>query len=714
MNIVEHAGDLSRPRFTLQVLASLLPLSLFLTSWPQSVLAYQDTPATTPAATSQPAYTQQTPDELQRLVAPIALYPDSLVAQVLAASTFPEQIVEADRWIQANPNLQDSGLAQAVDQQPWDPSVKALAAFPSVLGNMDKNLSWTSSLGDAYYNQQQDVMAAVQVMRQRAQAAGNLQTTPQQTVATQDSSIVIQPASPDIVYVPAYDPWLIYGAPIVAWPDWYPYPGIWYDGPYLSFGIGFGIGFFGGFGWGWGHWGFDWRNRYPFYNHEPYHSGAPRFSTEATTTGPAASAACNPTWRGESTGTALQRAERSGAGLQQAGAGGPSPSADTAKRLAGTLNLAARAALAPVPSAATIMAAKREAFRHAEVPAWAAVTAALRATVVAGHGNPRVARCRAGRILNMERCHMRRAKLDIDKSRLDTSPAELAAFSILLAGCLPLMFHGSTTGQKTFHRPSKPATHWSRLCRVTTKRRCSMCWVPMRGQLSRREMRLRTPTAALTLCRGIGKCIDWCMNPMEPLRYISAPRTGPRRYRSCARPTRGISTPLRARRKFCIDELAETNYRPFAFARNWLPRNKNIATRSAASMPAKSSVMTGNTTVFIGKRARTSRESIGPLVASAVADLTPYRGYYFHMLTLQGTHAPGGAKSYVANGKMTEGFAFVAYPAEYRASGVMSFIVSGDGVVYEKDLGKGTHVLAKAMKKYDPDSTWRQAEEKAY
>ena len=212
---------------------------------------------------SQPPYTQQTPEQLQQLVAPIALYPDSLVAQVLAASTFPEQVVEADRWVQANPDLQGDALAQAVDQQPWDPSVKALTAFPSVLGNMDKNLSWTSSLGDAYYNQQQDVMDAVQVMRQRAQAAGNLKTTPQQTVATQDSSIIIQPASPDVVYVPAYDPWVIYGDPLVAWPGWYPYPGIWYDGPYLSFGIGFGIGFFGGFGWGWGHWGFDWHHRYP-------------------------------------------------------------------------------------------------------------------------------------------------------------------------------------------------------------------------------------------------------------------------------------------------------------------------------------------------------------------------------------------------------------------------------------------------------------------
>ena len=164
-----------------QILVSLLSLALLFATWPQNLSAYQDAQAP-PQAAPAPPYTQQTPEQLQQLVAPIALYPDSLVAQILAASTFPEQVVEADRWVQAHPDLKGDALGQAVDQQPWDPSVKALTAFPSVLGNMDKNLSWTSSLGDAYYNQQQDVMDAVQVMRQRAQEAGNLKTTPQQTV----------------------------------------------------------------------------------------------------------------------------------------------------------------------------------------------------------------------------------------------------------------------------------------------------------------------------------------------------------------------------------------------------------------------------------------------------------------------------------------------------------------------------------------------------
>jgi hypothetical protein len=236
----------------------------------------QDAPTATQAAQAPP-YAQQSLEQLQRLVAPIALYPDSLVAQILAAATFPEQVVEADRWVQANPDLKGDALGKAVDQQPWDPSVKALAAFPTVLGNMDKNLSWASSLGDAYFNQQADVMNAVQEMRRRAQAAGDLKTTSQQNVTTQGSTISVQPSDPEIVYVPAYNPWLAYGDPINAWPGWYPYPGIWFGGPFLSWGGGFGIGWFGGFGWGWNHWGFNWGGGYAMYGGGRYYSRSNTF-----------------------------------------------------------------------------------------------------------------------------------------------------------------------------------------------------------------------------------------------------------------------------------------------------------------------------------------------------------------------------------------------------------------------------------------------------
>ena len=207
MNIHGDSAGFSRPRTGGRILGSLLSFTLVFATLPQNLWADQDQTPAAPAqdaaapaqAAAAPAYTQQTAEQLQQLVAPIALYPDSLVAQVLAASTFPEQVVEADRWVQAHPDVKGEDLGKAVDQQPWDPSVKALTAFPSVLGNMDKNLSWASSLGDAYFNQQQDVMDAVQVMRKKAQDAGNLKTTPQQTVSRdsqKDNDITIAPADP--------------------------------------------------------------------------------------------------------------------------------------------------------------------------------------------------------------------------------------------------------------------------------------------------------------------------------------------------------------------------------------------------------------------------------------------------------------------------------------------------------------------------------------
>ncbi len=219
-----------------------------------------------------------TPEALQQLVAPIALYPDALVAQILAASTYPTQIVEANRWLQQHSDLEGDKLAKEVDKQDWDPSVKALTPFSSVLANLDTNLSWTSALGDAYYNQEQDVLDAVQVLRARAKDAGNLQSTSQETVTNQGPTIIIQPADPDVCYLPEYNPWLVYGAPLGIYPG-YIYDS-YIDGPYISYGLGIGIGggFWGGFGWGWHSWGFDWRRHDVIFNHNTYVSNSRVFS----------------------------------------------------------------------------------------------------------------------------------------------------------------------------------------------------------------------------------------------------------------------------------------------------------------------------------------------------------------------------------------------------------------------------------------------------
>jgi hypothetical protein len=222
----------------------------------------------------------KSPADLQQMVAPIALYPDALVAQILAASTYPTQVVEANRWLQRHPNLQGEQLAASVNQQPWDPSVKALTAFPTVLANLDQNLSWTTALGEVYFNQQQDVLDAVQVLRRRAEDTGNLQNTAQERVSNEGTTIVIEPATPEVCYLPTYDPWLAYGAPIVPYPGFFFGPWI---GPsaFVSFGPAIHLGFFGGFGWGWPAWGFNWGrgvvlfNRFPVVPREPFFARGP-------------------------------------------------------------------------------------------------------------------------------------------------------------------------------------------------------------------------------------------------------------------------------------------------------------------------------------------------------------------------------------------------------------------------------------------------------
>jgi hypothetical protein len=228
---------------------------------------------------------------LDALVAPIALYPDSLVAQVLGAATFPDEVAVADYWLKQNKTLTGTALGKAVDQQSWDSSVKALTQFPSVLDNMVGNLVWTSNLGEAFHNQQPDVMAAVQVMRAKPQAAGNLQSTPQVKVVQQTpKTIVIEPANPQVVYVPQYNPTIVYGAPFVV-PLYTPPVAI--ATASISFGAGIalgaafgGFGVFGGvggFGWGFHSWNCNWGggggggtiiyNHNTYINNQSWHGG---------------------------------------------------------------------------------------------------------------------------------------------------------------------------------------------------------------------------------------------------------------------------------------------------------------------------------------------------------------------------------------------------------------------------------------------------------
>jgi Protein of unknown function (DUF3300) len=257
------------------VITFVTPTSLISNARAADLQSQQPLQTTPPPTSSAP-----TPKELQQLVAPIALYPDGLVAQVLAGATNPTDVVEADRWLQENKNLKGSQLMAAVDKQPWDPSIKALTEFPSVLHNMSVNLAWTSGLGDAYFNDPNGVMAAIQALRKDAQKAGNLKTTPEQTVTTEGQTIVIQPTNPDVVYVPTYSPGVVYGTPIAA------YPG--YSGwdvaaaSALSFGVGALVGSAFNYGWGWRGWGADWHGGSATFNRNNYVSRSNAFVNRNT------------------------------------------------------------------------------------------------------------------------------------------------------------------------------------------------------------------------------------------------------------------------------------------------------------------------------------------------------------------------------------------------------------------------------------------------
>lgn len=223
-----------------------------------SVLPYSTTVAMAQSSGQQASTQQLSPAQLASLVAPIALYPDPLVAQILMASTYPLEVAEAYNWQKSNETLQGTELNNALKQQTWDASVKSLVTFPAVLGMMGSQLSWTQQLGNAVLAQQKDVMSAIQELRKKAQASGALKSTPQQTVSTEgsgsSSTVVIQPANPQVVYVPTYNPTVVYGGwPYPAYPpvSYYP-PGYVAGTALLSFGVGMAVG---AALWGGCHWG---------------------------------------------------------------------------------------------------------------------------------------------------------------------------------------------------------------------------------------------------------------------------------------------------------------------------------------------------------------------------------------------------------------------------------------------------------------------------
>lgn len=245
----------------------------------------QDPPAQTASADDQPVAQQTlTPEQLESMVAPIALYSDSLLSQVLVASTYPLELIEAQQWLEQHPNLKGTALVDAAKAQNWDPSIQALVPFQEAIKRLTSDIRWTTDLGNAFLAQQADVMSAVQRMRVRAKDSGKLTDTPQQKVVVENqdgqSAIEIQPVDPQVVYVPVYNPGYFWGAP-----GMYPWPGLYYPGIGIGWGWGLGInlGFYFGGCCGWGGWGWGpgWFNHsiivnnnfFHRYNYAEFHGG---------------------------------------------------------------------------------------------------------------------------------------------------------------------------------------------------------------------------------------------------------------------------------------------------------------------------------------------------------------------------------------------------------------------------------------------------------
>src|SRR5262245_42964540 len=241
----------------------LLPslVAAALVAVPLALAQQQPAPAPAPAAQAGGGAQEPAPltdAQLDQLTAPIALYPDALVAQILMAATYPLEVVQAARWSKANPKVTGKALEDAMQQQSWDPAVKSLTAVPQVLTMMNEKLDWTQSLGDAVLAQESDVLKSVQRLRAKAQQAGNLKSSEQQTVTTEQTGgttvIKIEPAQPEVIYVPSYTPTAVYGPwPYPAYPPYAYYPPGYVAGTaLLSFGVGMAVGaaIWGGRNWG--------------------------------------------------------------------------------------------------------------------------------------------------------------------------------------------------------------------------------------------------------------------------------------------------------------------------------------------------------------------------------------------------------------------------------------------------------------------------------
>jgi len=672
------------------------------------------------------------PEEIEALVAPIALYPDDLLSQVLMASTYPLEIVQAARWVKANPNVKGDAAVKAVENQSWDVSVKSLVAFPQVLEPMNEKLDWTQKLGDAFLADQKSVLDAVQRLRVKAEQSGNLKSTEQQKVVVQQEAqqtiIQIVPADPQVIYVPAYNPTVVYGAwGYPAYPPYYwPPSPVWYPGGYLAAGFAWGVGLaaagaiFGNCNWGHGNVNVN-VNRVTNidrnYNRTNVGSGGKWQHDASHRKG--VSYRDNASRERYSKGVGGAEGRRDYRGRE--GAAGQRPAGD-------------RASASQRPAGDRAGASQRPAGeRRGASDRQRAGTSDRRAGADRGGGRDNAFSGVGGGSASQR---------DFDRGRASNQSMSGNRGS---AGASSRSSGASRGGGATLVITRNIAT--------TLLAALAIGWMP--ATLAQQKA-FATPEAAMdafgdAVARSDGDEMKTILG--KDYRTLIPPVGAEIRYRflenwakqhaikpegdakaAIAVGSDGWTLPIplvKTAQGWRFDTRAGADeIRIRHIGRNELAVMKVMLAIYDAQREYASKDRSGDGVLEYASKFRSSpgkrdglywptksgepESPLGPAVAAARAAggsrATGYYGYHYKILKSQGKDAPGGAFDYVAHGRMIGGFAVVAWPVRYGETGVMTFIVNHTGVLYQKDLGPRSAAIAGAMTRFDPDSGWEKVQ----
>ena len=688
--------------------------------------------AASPGARAQAEATPFKPEELEALVAPIALYPDSVLSQALMASTYPLEIVQAARWLKANPTLKGEAAVKAVANQSWDVSVKSLVAFPQVLEPMNDQLDWTKKLGDAVLAQQKDVLAAVQRLRGKAQDSGNLKTTEQQTVVVEQAEtkiVRIEPTNPQVIYVPAYEPAVVYGGwGYPAYPPYYwpPYPA-YYPGYAFGAGLAWGLGFaaagaiFGNCNWGGGDIdinvnratnidrNFD-RNKggkgsmtpaiagrfLPRQRHprEVRQERGRRRPTQRLPWSRRGGRSCR---RRRSPGRRRPGGRGRPGRSRRPGLGRRSWRCRRSRRIGGPRRprrWRSRQRLQRREPRRRRRPAKRRPRprQHAGLEPWRR------------HARRRWSRRRWWR----SRASLRRTGMNAARTRFRIRTVLQAA---VLAGTLVVAVvpaHAASP-RHAFETPEAAMTAFGDAVAINDEAALKGMLgadyhefiPPVGADIRYAFLELWAQARAIKLVGDkqarvtVGK-EGWTL----PIPLVKAGTAWPfdtiagaeeMRIRRVGRNELAVMQTLLAIRDAQLEYVA----------------TDHDGDRVLQYAPKLSSSPGKRDGLYWPTRADEPQSPIGPALASAgLGSSAGYHGYRYKLLTEQGKNAPGGALSYIAKGRLFGGFAVIAWPVSYLDSGVKTFMISHDVQIYERDLGPDTAARAAATKAFDPGPGW--------